>query len=347
MSTTSIKLFNHFKSGTWIIYLRQMGAQLGARQQIIWINVVLITLWHLLAVYTAVILVPRMQIITILWGYFVGIVGGFGVTAGAHRLWAHRAYKAKLPLQLILLMCYSTAGQNSVFDWVRDHRVHHKFSETDADPHNAKRGFFFAHVGWLMQRKHPEVLKKGALIDMSDITGDPILAFHTKYFNYFKLFFCFIFPVLVPYIVLKEPFYHCFMGICFIRYILGLNFTWSVNSAAHIWGNKPYDKRINPAENLTVSILAMGEGWHNYHHVFPWDYRAAELGHYLFNSTTVIIDLFAKIGWAYDLKSPSPELVQKISKKYGDGTEPYLGRSPSHHDHPEEVPHPDHTVASN
>lgn len=74
--------------------------------------------------------------------------------------------------------------QNSIYDWVRDHRVHHKFSETDADPHNSKRGFFFSHVGWLMQKKHPEVISKGKLVDLSDITNDPYLAFHTKWVWY-------------------------------------------------------------------------------------------------------------------------------------------------------------------
>jgi stearoyl-CoA desaturase (delta-9 desaturase) len=67
-----------------------------------------------------------------------------------------------------------------VFDWVRDHRIHHKFSETDADPHNAKRGFFFSHVGWLMQRKHPEVLRRGRGVDMSDVLADPLVRVHNK-----------------------------------------------------------------------------------------------------------------------------------------------------------------------
>lgn len=71
---------------------------------------------------------------------------------------------------------------------------------------------------------------------------------------------------------------------------------------------------------MAVAIVAMGEGWHNYHHVFPWDYKAAELGDYAFNTTTFLIDMFAKIGWAYDLKQPSPELVRKVAEKHGDGT---------------------------
>lgn len=71
--------------------------------------------------------------------------------------------------------------QNTLYDWVRDHRVHHKYSETDADPHNSNRGFFFAHVGWLMLHKHPEVLKKGRAIDMSDVLADPVIQFHQKW----------------------------------------------------------------------------------------------------------------------------------------------------------------------
>lgn len=72
-------------------------------------------------------------------GVFVGLVGGFGVTGGAHRLWSHKAYKAKTPLRIILMLSYCVAGQNTLYEWVRDHRIHHKYSETDADPHNSNR----------------------------------------------------------------------------------------------------------------------------------------------------------------------------------------------------------------
>ena len=58
--------------------------------------------------------------------------------------------------------------------------MHHKFSETDADPHNAKRGFFFSHMGWLLVRKHPEVIKKGKTIDCSDLLEDPIVYYQRK-----------------------------------------------------------------------------------------------------------------------------------------------------------------------
>lgn len=90
-------------------------------------------------------------------------------------------------------------------------------------------------------------------------------------------------------------------------------------------------RNINPSENRFVSFFAIGEGWHNYHHVFPWDYKAAEIPWKL-NFTTFVIDMFAKIGWAYDLKQPSEDLIRKTIEKHGDGTHPKHG-----HSHMEEV----------
>ncbi|KAJ8944708.1 hypothetical protein NQ318_007921 [Aromia moschata] len=209
--------------------------------------------------------------------------------------------------------------QNSLLDWVRDHRVHHKFTETNADPHNIKRGFFFAHVGWLMMRKHPDVIRMGKALDYSDLFVDPLVVFHQKYFIWLKLLFCFILPTMIPPLLWGESLILTIKAIAIVRYTLSLNFTWLVNSAAHLWGTKPYDKKIDPVQNLTVSVVAMGEGYHNYHHTFPWDYRASEMGSSL-NITTLWLNFFEKIGWAYDLKSPSQELVKKVVTTHGDGT---------------------------
>lgn len=74
-----------------------------------------------------------------------------------------------------------------------------------------------------------------------------------------------------------------------------------------------------------MAFLALGEGWHNYHHVFPWDYKTAELGNYRLNMTTAFIDFFAKIGWAYDLKTVSEEIIEKRVKRTGDGSHTVWG----------------------
>ncbi|CAG9815709.1 unnamed protein product [Phaedon cochleariae] len=145
--------------------------------ELVWRNIVLFTYLHAVAVYGLYLMFTSAKLVTSIYGILLYQMGGLGITAGAHRLWAHRSYKAKWPLKLILTAFNTLAFENSVIEWARDHRVHHKFSETDADPHNAKRGFFFSHVGWLLCRKHPDVKAKGKAIDLSDLEQDPILAF--------------------------------------------------------------------------------------------------------------------------------------------------------------------------
>lgn len=81
-------------------------------------------------------------------------------------------------------------------------------------------------------------------------------------------------------------------------------------------------RSINPSENLSVSLGALGEGWHNYHHVFPWDYKAAELGNYRANLTTAFIDFFALIGWAFDMKTVTNDMILKRASRTGDGSHP-------------------------
>src|SRR5882757_2481624 len=73
------------------------------------------------------------------------------------------------------MVLQTMALQNDIYEWSRDHRLHHKYSDTDADPHNSTRGFFFSHVGWLLCKKHPQVKEKGRTLDMSDLARDPLV----------------------------------------------------------------------------------------------------------------------------------------------------------------------------
>ena len=78
------------------------------------------------------------------------------------------------------MICQTVALQNDVYEWVRDHRVHHKFTDTDADPHNSNRGFFFSHMGWLLVKKHRDGYTKGKGVPMDDVAADPVVMFQRK-----------------------------------------------------------------------------------------------------------------------------------------------------------------------
>ncbi|XP_072938806.1 acyl-CoA Delta-9 desaturase-like [Epargyreus clarus] len=287
--------------------------------QIVWRNVILFLMLHLGAVYGAYLFLTKAMWTTRFFAVFLYLCSGLGITAGAHRLWAHKSYKARLPLRLLLTLFNTIAFQDSVLDWARDHRMHHKYSETDADPHNATRGFFFSHVGWLLVRKHPEIKAKGHTVDMSDLWADPVLRFQKKHYLVLMPLCCFILPTFIP-TLWGETLWNGYFVCAIFRYVYVLNVTWLVNSAAHKWGSKPYDKNINPVETKPVSLVVLGEGFHNYHHTFPWDYKTAELGYYSLNLSKLFIDSMAMIGWAYDLKTVSRDVIEKRVKRTGDGS---------------------------
>ncbi|OWR40684.1 acyl-CoA desaturase HassNPVE [Danaus plexippus plexippus] len=293
--------------------------------QIVWRNVILFALLHIGGVYGAYLFFTQAMWSTRLFAVVLYLCSGLGITAGAHRLWAHKSYKARLPLRMLLTLFNTIAFQDSVIDWARDHRMHHKYSETDADPHNATRGFFFSHVGWLLVRKHPEIKAKGHTIDMSDLKSDPVLRFQKRHYLLLMPLACFILPTYIP-TLWGETLWNAYFVCAIFRYVYVLNVTWLVNSAAHKWGDKPYDKNINPVETKPVSLVVLGEGFHNYHHTFPWDYKTAELGHYQLNFSKLFIDFMATIGWAYDLKTVSTDVIEKRVKRTGDGSHKEWGQ---------------------
>lgn len=141
--------------------------------EIKWRNVILFTYLHAAAIYGGFFLTKKTS--SLIVGYTIGFISAWGTTVGAHRLYTHRTFKANLKMQIMLVIMQTLAAQNDMIEWVRDHRVHHKFTDTNADPHNSKRGFFFSHIGWLMCKKHPDVSKYGSKVDMSDLMRDPVL----------------------------------------------------------------------------------------------------------------------------------------------------------------------------
>lgn len=289
----------------------------------VWLNIILFPIAHSVALYACWLALTSAHIYTTLFTYGLYWFTMMGLLAGVHRLWSHKAFKASRALEWFLVAGATMAYQNDVIHWVREHRVHHKFSETDADPVNAARGFFFSHVGWLMVRKHPDVAAKGRIVDMSDLEQNPVLAFNKKYYVPLTIVIAGVLPLVVPVWGWNETWLNSFCLAVTLRWVCSLNAIFLINSAAHKFGPKPYDKNIQPAQNVTVSFLTGGGGFHNYHHSFPWDYKASEHG--FLNLTKSFIDACAWLGLAWDLKSVGDEMIKKRAQRTGDGSHEVWG----------------------
>lgn len=297
------------------------------KAQWVWRNIILFVILHsslpigLYLIYTQQVKWP-----TLIYSVLGMYASGLGVTGGSHRLWSHKSYKAKWPVQVVLMLLQTMAGQNSIYTWSRDHRVHHKFSETNADPHNIKRGFFFAHMGWLCCRKHPEVIAKGKLIDMSDLEANAVVMFQHRHFWWLSVMFTVLVPSYIPVLLWGEKFWSSFIFSFMVRYMITLHGTWLVNSAAHYYGHRPYDVRIEARESPYVIYNALGEGFHNYHHTFPYDYAAGEFGKYL-NITTTFIDMCASLGLVYGRRKVDADTVRRRRERTGNLNESLIEES--------------------
>merc|ERR1712176_46676 len=143
-------------------------------------------------------------------------------------------------------------------------------------------------------------------INISDLYGDAVVMFQKKADPFWNLFWCFGFPGFLA-LLWGDTIWNGFLVGGVFRYCCMLNATWAVNSVVHAFGNRPYNASHATTENGWVSLFALGEGWHNWHHSFSWDYATSELGALQqFNPTKMFIDLMAFFGLAWGRKRASP-----------------------------------------
>jgi stearoyl-CoA desaturase (delta-9 desaturase) len=226
-------------------------------------------------------------------------VCAFGITAGCHRLWTHRSYKAQAPTRCILMVLASMSNQGSIYHWCRDHRLHHKESDKEGDPHNINRGFFFSHMGWLLLQKPLAVKQAGQGLDCSDLLLDPFVRLQHALNPAWDHFWCFVIPGLYG-LWRLDSFWDGLLIFGALRWVLELHATWCINSVSHTFGSRPYNARP-PTDNLFTALVSGGEGWHNYHHAYPYDYATAHHNWWKSpNTTKMLIDVLWVLGQTSD-----------------------------------------------
>lgn len=203
------------------------------------------------------------------WFAFFLAANGLSITAGYHRLWAHRAFEASWPVRFFFMIFGAMAIQNSILIWASGHRTHHRYvDDNDHDPYSARRGFWFSHIGWML-REYPSGQQNFS--NAKDLLEDPMVMFQHRYY--------------LPLILITNFGFSAFAGwLCgdvwagvllsgFLRLVISHHVTFFINSLAHTWGRQPYTDENTAKDNPVLAVLTWGEGYHNYHHIFQYDYR--------------------------------------------------------------------------
>lgn len=228
---------------------------------------------------------------------------GLSITCGYHRLFSHRTYKTNSIVEGIILFFGAMAGQGSALRWCYDHRIHHAFVDTDKDPYSIKKGFWYAHFAWMLEK--PKVIDQKVV---PDLFSNKLVMFQHRHAASLMLFS----NVLAFFIVgwLFNDYWGAFFIACWTRLFALHHFTWFINSLAHTWGDKPFCQEQSAVDNYFISILTFGEGYHNYHHTYANDYRNG-IRWYHFDPSKWMIWTLNKLGLAYNLKQMDKLTIKK------------------------------------
>ncbi|OTA97375.1 hypothetical protein M434DRAFT_8097 [Hypoxylon sp. CO27-5] len=247
-----------------------------------------------------------LQFKTALFAIFYYFNAGLGITAGYHRLWAHSCYKASLPIKIYLAAMGAAAVEGSIRWWSRDHRAHHRYTDTEKDPYSVRKGLLYSHIGWMVMKQNP---KRIGRTDISDLNDDPVVVWQHTHFIKCVITMALVFPTLVCGLGWGDWWggfiYAGILRICFVQQA-----TFCVNSLAHWLGDQPFDDRNSPRDHVITALVTLGEGYHNFHHEFPSDYRNG-IEWWQYDPTKWAIWTWKKLGLAYDLKQFRQNEIEK------------------------------------
>ncbi|KAF9621749.1 hypothetical protein IFM89_027603 [Coptis chinensis] len=242
--------------------------------------------------------------------FWLGVVhyilcGLFGVTLCYHRGLSHGSFK--LPKYLEYLFAYfgMLALQGDPIFWVSTHRYHHKFTDTEADPHSPVEGFWFSHMGWIFDDNY--LVQKGEnYVNVGDLVRQ-------RYYRFLE-------TTVVIHVYLHAALLYMLGGFPFVVWgkgvstVWGYHVTFSVNSVCHIWGHQAWNTGDLSKNNWFVALFTFGEGWHNNHHAFEFSARHG-LEWWQLDTTWYVIKLLEHFGLATNVKVPSKIHKHKKSLK--------------------------------
>ncbi|KAB0796845.1 hypothetical protein PPYR_10906 [Photinus pyralis] len=254
---------------------------------------------QILTIYGLYLGVTKASFLTSLFcGFLIGL-GVIGVTAGAHRLWAHRSYTATNSLKIFLMLCHTLVGQGSIYEWVKYHRLHHEQFCTHNDPYNPTKGFIYTHVYCFIRKPTPEQEELANKIDMSDLEQDSVVMFQKRYYWILYALIMVILPLYVPLKFWHETFICTAFIVVWMRHGLILHLSWLIYSASTVLGLKKGERY--PLDTNAIFLIKK-KFWLQYHYLVPWDYQTGEFGNYGVDYVSKFIRVCAALDYASDLR---------------------------------------------
>jgi stearoyl-CoA desaturase (delta-9 desaturase) len=225
------------------------------------------------------------------------VVRMFGVTAGYHRYFSHRTFRAGRVVQFLFALLAMSSSQKGVLWWASHHRTHHKFSDQDGDVHSVlSEGFLWGHLGWILSRKYDTT----DTAKVKDLSKFPELVWLDRYW-------------WVPPTALGVGCYLAggWFGLTWgflVSTVLLWHGTFTINSLTHMFGSRRYATTDNSRNNVWLAIITLGEGWHNNHHYYQ---RSVQQGFFWWelDPTYYVLRLMAAFGLVWDLHAPPPHVV--------------------------------------
>ena len=194
-------------------------------------------------------------------------VVSFSVTAGYHRCFSHKAYVSHPALQAFYLFFGAMALQNSALKWSSDHRDHHRYVDRPWDPYSISRGGLWAHILWLFYLEPGE----HNYDNVPDLKSNRLVRLQFRLNHWIGLVAGLGIPTLIG-AAFGRPVGGLLWG-GFLRIVVIHHTTFMVNSVAHLYGTRPYTEENSARDNALLAFVTNGEGYHNFHHKFPSDYR--------------------------------------------------------------------------
>lgn len=238
---------------------------------------------------------------------FFTLATGMSITLGYHRLFSHFTFQASWPVRAFTLLFGAAAFEGSALSWCADHRRHHKHVDHDEDPYDISKGFFHAHIGWLLFRTGPDT----PLTWVRDLQKDKLVWFQHQHYVPVAIFAGFVIPAAIGFLV-GGPMAALggFLIAGVARIVVVHHMTFCINSLCHWIGNRPYSSHCSARDSLLMAFFTFGEGYHNYHHEFQFDYRNG-VKPWQFDPTKWTIWILNKLGLVKNLRTVPEEKILK------------------------------------